>query len=281
MPGFPGPFKVGETVLVLFADAYYEAKVLKDSKKNGRRQLFVHYQGWKKKYDDWVDLSNVKKYDKSLLRSGTPNMEKPSGNGLGKEGLPQRKRRLGDFRKGEEPALPAAGEKLEISIPVELKKVLLEDNKAVVEEKRLVPLPRAPCVSDLLNEYVATASALASPEAALEMQGVMAGVEVYFDKALRDYLLYEPEHRQGIHQLKRGQRASSVYGAEHLLRLMVSLPNLVPCMTSEAATAAETYLPQFLTFLQDNADRFFLPSQLYVELGPAEAGSLEGIHAVS
>jgi hypothetical protein len=74
--------------------------------------LLVCVQGWKKKYDDWVDLSSVKKYDKSLLRSGTPNMEKPSGNGLGKEGLPQRKRRLGDFRKGEEPTLPATGEKV-------------------------------------------------------------------------------------------------------------------------------------------------------------------------
>jgi hypothetical protein len=83
-----------------------------------------------------------------------------------------------------------------------------------------------------------------------------------------------------LQQLKRGHRASSVYGAEHLLRLMVSLPNLVPCMSSEAATAAETHLPQLLTFLQDNADRFFLPSQLYVELGPAEAGSLEPIQAL-
>ena len=44
---------------------------------------------------------------------------------------------------------------LEIDMPAALKRVLLEDYDAVVEEGRLQPLPRRPSVAVLLQRYAA------------------------------------------------------------------------------------------------------------------------------
>lgn len=43
---------------------------------------------------------------------------------------------------------------LEITIPVMLKKLMIENHDAVVYEHRLVPLPRRPTVTELLKKFV-------------------------------------------------------------------------------------------------------------------------------
>lgn len=40
-----------------------------------------------------------------------------------------------------------------VDLPVPLKKILLADQQAIMEESRLIPLPRSPCVSDVLAQY--------------------------------------------------------------------------------------------------------------------------------
>lgn len=58
----------------------------------------------------------------------------------------------------------------------------------------------------------------------------------------------------------------SVYGAEHLLRLLYKLPELVPTanLTQEAFAMLETRVADLVAFLARHADAFFLPAQLYV-----------------
>jgi mortality factor 4-like protein 1 len=69
---------------------------------------------------------------------------------------------------------------------------------------------------------------------------VCAGLKAYFDRALRPVLLYKQEHAQadallgeeGAGVVARAGAGplppSEVYGAEHLLRLFVKLPELLP-----------------------------------------------------
>ena len=46
----------GDTVLAYHGPMIYEAKVLKvESIASGAKRYYVHYQGWNKKWDEWVD----------------------------------------------------------------------------------------------------------------------------------------------------------------------------------------------------------------------------------
>ena len=71
------------------------------------------------------------------------------------------------------------------------------------------------------------------------------GIQLYFNKTLHTQLLYRTEHEQydqmfGEEQEQQQlQLPSSVYGAEHLLRLFVEMPNLVVETNMDADTLLE------------------------------------------
>jgi mortality factor 4-like protein 1 len=60
-------FEEGEKVLAYHQSLIYEAKILKKEfrslplSKGGEMKAFylVHYQGWKEKWDEWVDSSRL------------------------------------------------------------------------------------------------------------------------------------------------------------------------------------------------------------------------------
>lgn len=66
--------------------------------------------------------------------------------------------------------------------------------------------------------------------------------------------------------LAGGQAPSSIYGAEHLLRLVVKLPELLPHTgaTGEALQLLIKRLEDLLTYMQIQADRIFLPPTGYI-----------------
>ncbi|KXZ50362.1 hypothetical protein GPECTOR_16g535 [Gonium pectorale] len=73
-----GDFVVGERVFVPHVDRHYEAKVLKaEFRRNaelpdGQWYYFLHYSGWNKKYDEWVEGSGlVKAAELGLAAGGT------------------------------------------------------------------------------------------------------------------------------------------------------------------------------------------------------------------
>ena len=55
----------------------------------------------------------------------------------------------------------------------------------------------------------------------------MNGLRLYFDTCLPGYLLYTCEREQADRLLNMGFVPSSIYGVEHLLRLLVKLPMLL------------------------------------------------------
>ncbi|XVF17611.1 hypothetical protein REPUB_Repub10bG0138200 [Reevesia pubescens] len=107
---------------------------------------------------------------------------------------------------------------VKIQIPSTLKKQLVDDRESVTQQDKLVKLPRSPNVDDILRKYLEYRS---------KKDGVMTdsigeilkGIRCYFDKALPVMLLYKKE-RQQFHEVVLDDVApSTIYGAEHLLRL--------------------------------------------------------------
>ena len=64
--------------------------------------------------------------------------------------------------------------------------------------------------------------------------------------------------------LSSGTTPSSVYGAEHLLRLLLKLPELLPAgqMSGDEQLELELRLAAFIKFLQRNQGLYFLSSGL-------------------
>ncbi len=69
---FTGTYSIGERVLVPFTDKNYEAKILKaEFREDGMWYYFVHYNGWNKKYDTWVEDIGLIKMDAGGMAVGS------------------------------------------------------------------------------------------------------------------------------------------------------------------------------------------------------------------
>jgi mortality factor 4-like protein 1 len=131
----------------------------------------------------------------------------------------------------------------------------------VINGKKLVPLPRSPCVAEILQQFkehvlslpkrcfathaycflfyshFCSSSQLHQP--AVVLPTIISGLQVYFDRSLGANLLYRFERPQYAEMRKEyvtgpkvvvglEKEMSAIYGAEHLLRMMGShfLPSL-------------------------------------------------------
>ncbi|CAA0814341.1 Protein MRG1 [Striga hermonthica] len=156
---------------------------------------------------------------------------------------------------------PATEKLIKIQIPPTLKKQLVSDWELVTQQNKLVKLPRSPNVDDILTKYLEYRS---------KKDGMMTdavgeilnGIRSYFDKALPSILLYKKERQQYQDAIQENISPSTVYGAEHLLRLFVKLPELLTYVKIEEETLLrlQQKLLDFLKFLQTNENIFSLSS---------------------
>ncbi|VFQ99075.1 unnamed protein product [Cuscuta campestris] len=129
---------------------------------------------------------------------------------------------------------------------------------------KLVLLPRSPTVDGLLSQY---------SDYRLQKDGmisdslreILSGLQRYFDKALYALLLYKNEREQYQQVITGVVYPSFVYGAEHLLRLFVKLPEMLrhANIEEETVTVLRQELQDFLRFLMKNQSSFF--SSTYVD----------------
>lgn len=246
-----GNFSVGERVLVPHTDKFYEAKVLRAEQRpreDGTMEwhYFLHYIGWNKNWDEWVEEAGMQKCPQTSIKK------------------PSLKERSLKKRKVEECNGESTHVQVDVEIPALLKKQLVEDYEAINEEKKLLPLPRHPCVWEICSAYI---NQVASERTqSKEEEEIAHGLRVYFDKALSQCLLYSAEKDQADTVLRGHQvTASSVYGAEHFLRLFVKLPELLPQtgVSEEAAQELTRQINDFLRFLHINKDKYFLTKEEY------------------
>lgn len=124
---------------------------------------------------------------------------------------------------------------------------------------QLVKLPRTPNVDDILKKYLEYRSK-SDDLKAHSVEEILKGLCCYFDKALPVMLLYKNERQQYEKAIADNVSPSSVYGAEHLLRLFVKLPELLVDANIEEETSKELLqrLADFLKFLHKNQSAFFI-----------------------
>ncbi|XP_028806955.1 protein MRG1 isoform X2 [Neltuma alba] len=267
------PFAETEKVLASHNGRIYEAKVIRIQYRQNEWSFFVHYLGWKKSacfcysWDEWVGLDRLMKYteenlqkklahekddnDKNTKAARASQLKSKSSNARGK------KRKSESLVK--EKAAVHSEKLVSLQIPPPLKKQLVDDCEFITHLGKLVKLPRTPNVNDIVKKYLDYRSKK-DGTIADSVGEIFKGLCCYFDKALPAMLLYKNERKQYQEACPDDIIPSTVYGAEHLLRLFVKLPELLFHANIEMETMMQLQakLVDFLKFLQKNQNSFFL-----------------------
>ncbi|KAL8491970.1 hypothetical protein ACS0TY_023533 [Phlomoides rotata] len=250
------PFQLGELVLAFHGHCLYDAKVQK---------VESYDEGWR--WDEWLDVDFLLKYTdenvqnkKEILKIYLEKNTKPRRLSQDKTnssmGVRGRKRKQEIIKKEED--IAQLEKFVNIQIPSTLKKQLIDDQDCITHLGKLVKLPRTPNVHEILNKYF---------DYRVRMDGmigetlkeIVKGLHCYFDKALPAMLLYKEERQQYREVITENDSPSDVYGAEHLLRLFVKLPEMLAGLHIEKETLTELQQKwlDFLRFLQSNQREFF------------------------
>ncbi|XP_024930442.3 protein MRG1 [Ziziphus jujuba] len=260
------PFSKGEKVLAFHNLQIYDAKVTRIDNQMNELKFYVHYLGWNKSWDEWVGVERLMKHTEENVqkqRALNAKQEKDKRTKLARSSQIKPKSMRGKKRKNDsavrEKSTICMEKLVSLQIPPELKKQLVDDCESVTHMGKLVKLPCTPNVDDIVKKYL---------DYRLKKDGLRAnpvgeilkGLCSYFDKVLPVMLLYKSERQQYKEAIADDVSPSTVYGAEHLLRLFVKLPEILFFAKIEDKTIAELQqnLVDFLKFLQKNRSAFFL-----------------------
>ncbi|CAG8776064.1 6308_t:CDS:2, partial [Gigaspora rosea] len=118
--------------------------------------------------------------------------------------------------------------KVVIYIPEQLRMQLVQDWESINKSQMLVPLPRKPSVTDIINNYKSWKHEKNKDSDGIAEE-VSKGVCFYFNKCLGTRLLYQSERNQykEIRSKFENLENAQIYGAEHLLRLFGKVLQLI------------------------------------------------------
>ncbi|KAF5190828.1 Mortality factor 4 like [Thalictrum thalictroides] len=279
------------TYSLRFAGLEQEDRINTNSKRALWAKCFV-INSW----DEWVGADRLLKWSEENLqkqailkkqgadknpKSGRSTQSKPKSSTEARADKEDLRNHVGRSKKRkvesgmEEKDAVSANKHVKILIPSTLKKQLLDDCEYVTQLGKLVKLPRSPCVDDIMTKYLdyKTKKDVAITESITE---ILKGLRTYFDKALPVMLLYKKELQQYQEAIEDNKSPSAVYGAEHLLRLFVKLPEILAHANIDEETLTQLLqnLHDFLKFLQKSQSTFFL-STYDVSSQGVEASSME------
>ncbi|KAJ9559889.1 hypothetical protein OSB04_005049 [Centaurea solstitialis] len=220
---------------------------------------------WFDRWDEWLGMDRLMKYNKENLekqkaleiehplakmtKSGRASLLNPKNSNVTR----------GKKRKFMSKGAASYESLIDVQIPPTLKKHLVNYCEYITHMGKLVKLPCSPNVDDILRLYLEHRSKQDGriSDSAGE---VLSGLRCYFDKALPAMLLYKGERQQYEEATANKISPSKIYGAEHLLRLFVKLPEILYHANIEEETLAELQpkLQDFLKFLQKKESLFFL-----------------------
>ncbi|KAF9447084.1 MRG-domain-containing protein [Macrolepiota fuliginosa MF-IS2] len=254
---------------------------------------FVHYKGWKQTWDEWVPVLRLLKFNeqnlalqKSLHQTANPNTGQggsvsasaKAAHGAGTKGgtrTAARKDGRGTKRAREEDDASKKPD-MKLVIPELLKVVLVDDWEAITKNNQLVSLPRSPTVQELLEQWQEYMLKLEPKpnylrEPKLVLPTIVSGLTCYFDRSLGANLLYRFERPQyanvrkqyitGAHVIVGQEKEmSQIYGAEHFLRMLVSLPQMIACSTldMESVHLIRDYVNELLIWISNEREQLFL-----------------------
>ncbi|KAI9739407.1 MAG: Esa1p-associated factor [Claussenomyces sp. TS43310] len=172
---------------------------------------------------------------------------------------------------------------IKLVIPDHLKAILVDDWENVTKNQQLVPLPTPHPVNSILAHYLAAEKPKRQNGSAQAdiLEEVVAGLKEYFEKCLGRILLYRFERNQYLEMRElwaagegewAGKGAGDTYGAEHMCRLLVSLPELIAQtnMDQQSVNRLREELAKLTNWLGKHATEYFVseyetPSQSYIE----------------
>ncbi|PMD23785.1 MRG-domain-containing protein [Hyaloscypha hepaticicola] len=172
---------------------------------------------------------------------------------------------------------------IKLTVPDHIKAILVDDWENVTKNLQLVPLPAAKPVNLILNDYLQYEKPRRQAGSAQAdiLDEVVAGLKEYFEKCLGRILLYRFERhqysevREGIAKNTgdfAGKGVGDIYGAEHLCRLLVSLPELIAQtnMDHQSVNRLREELTKLTNWLGRNYLTYFvseyeIPGQEYIE----------------
>lgn len=184
-----------------------------------------------------------------------------------------------------------------VTLPPLLHQILLERSAAVVYDRAPQPVPQSVTIETLMAQFeiaasgnvsgAAAATDAADASAGKQKEGSTAeksvggvvtdirGLSELFDRCLASSLLYRAERRQHDAAIAEHPdlRPSQLYGAEHLLRLVVKLPELLTAAGTkgEALTKCIRLAQGLLEFIEQNVAVLF--PQEFHEAASAQAAS--------
>ncbi|GEQ68717.1 hypothetical protein JCM33374_g2385 [Metschnikowia sp. JCM 33374] len=142
---------------------------------------------------------------------------------------PGRKRQKLDHRSGYEVMLPFSPR---------LKCVMVDDWELITKDRKLVDPGSTTSVAILLKQYLEWKRPQQSEELTRTTAEAVSGLRVLFDQTFGLDLLYKFERLQYSELLRtrKNLEPSSVYGVEHLLRLLITLPGRVAQTAMDAVS---------------------------------------------
>lgn len=291
-------FSVDDVVLAFHGHLLYEAQVLSvrykdDEEDRGVESYTVHYQGWSKSWEDSVLRNMVFEHNDENLRvahrllhraklrqlalqpatESTNHTIDNSKNSILNSSIRDHQQQKVILKEEQQhqkniddsiPDIPSSGltEHL-FHLPASLQRHLVDDWEYITKEYRLVSLPRKPTVIDILGEWVNGRNG--SKNIDKVSKEVSDALVEYFDATLSKTLLYRFERKQYNDYIKEHSTPdplppSSVYGAEHLLRLIHKLPFMLECSSvgrDTMQTVAEK-VNDLTKYMQKNGRIMFL-----------------------
>lgn len=289
-------YKEGELIFAYSGPLLYPAKILKCQHSGTKTQYLIHYMKWNPKYDEWVEATRIMKHAKStielaerLQQDVSNKSKKATGAGVGTgEGAGTKRRRLDATMETEQ---VEEGTALRFAFPYAIKRHLVEDWENVVQKKLLTRLPATQSVVNIFADFVAdessheatgeadigtktdkksptgaARSAESTSSSKIARKEVCDALQQYFDRSLPVMLLFKFERLQydAVASQAAGHSApSQIYGAPHLLRLLVRLPSVAEHASFSAAEcdAFAVVIGSLIKFLTSNSTTYFSSEQ--------------------
>lgn len=207
---------------------------------------FLHYLGWNSKWDEWVGIERI-------LEHNEENKQK-------KAQLDSLNKRPKLSRQNSPAQSPMAKQQILTNLPAKaslqrrrrtqmvvlkyddnIKHLLVDDWQFVTRDHQLVSVPALPSVVKILQDYSQHRQSLLDEAQKDVLKEVLDGLTLYFDKLLHLMLLYKYENQQYFELLQKGiindnTPPSEVYGLEHMLRLVVTMPAILADSTIDAVS---------------------------------------------
>ncbi|CAG8444498.1 12688_t:CDS:2 [Funneliformis mosseae] len=243
-------YQKGEEALCYHGPTVYVAQILDTriiyTSKVGEvgPQYHVHYKGWNKKWDEWVPESRLLKKTQENIDMSKEDDSDPEGGG-DKKNSKLRSKRI----------------RLSVDVNIEEKVRMVDEWQWITKNQLIIhPMPREKTVDDILKEFLdwylerLRERNKITKQQELDVEDDVEDFKEFFNEVLPVNLLYRFERQQFVELVEKYPELSysSIYGAEHLMRLIVKIPDLVFSvqMKEEKAEEIQVLIREMVEFIQ-------------------------------